>query len=100
MAVHPLMNRRENGPFTGNNKASSTLVTLVIASFAICLLYIVYRQLNRLLEAPSVINPHLNGSAPTVNLDQMPILWDVYVERERFEWEWHSLKVSELSDEP
>ena len=86
----------DHNPFGGQNKASAILVTLVISSFAVSTLYIAYRQLNRVLGGRGAPDPRLITFAPTVDLGQRPILWDVYIEKE-VEVEWRMCKVSESS---
>ena len=73
-------------PFGGQNKASAILVTLVIASFAVCTLYIAYRQLNRCLEGRGSLDPPLTISASTIALGQRPILSDVHIQKEKVGW--------------
>ncbi|KAF9786729.1 hypothetical protein BJ322DRAFT_668272 [Thelephora terrestris] len=82
-------------PFGGQNKASAILVTLVIASFAVCTLYIAYRQLNRCLEGRGSLDPPLTISASTIALGQRPILWDVHIQKEKVGWRgWKPLSAA------
>ena len=46
-------------------------------------------------------NPRNDTIAPTVDLNQKPVLWDVYIEGGESGGEWHRLKVSRpLSNVP
>lgn len=88
------MEGKDSGPFAGRNTASSVIVTLTVSAFVVCMLYIIYRQLHRMLRRHGADN---NTLAPAVDLDQKPVLSDVYIERGKLEWEWHISKVGEPS---
>jgi hypothetical protein len=91
------MSGNDSNPFGGKNTASSVLVTLIVSSFVVCMLYIIYRQLSRLLEEHNAAIRRRDALAPAVDLDQKPVLWDVYIERGELEWEWNRSKVSKPS---
>ena len=80
-------------PFEGKNRVSAILITLFLSSFAIALFYVFYRQFNGGWEGAGVVNPWRNTFARTLDLNQKPILWDVYVGTEKVEWEWSGFKV-------
>jgi hypothetical protein len=89
------MDGKDNhNPFGGQNTTSSVLVILVISSFAFCVLYTGYRQFHRFWGGHNVTNTWRDRVAPTVDLDQKPVLWDVYIEKGKLEWEWKRSKVS------
>lgn len=92
------MSGQDNGnPYGGQNKASSILVTLVIFSFVVVSICLTYRRFHALLARQSPANYLGDASTHMVDSDNRPILWDVCVETERFEWDWHRFKVSDPS---
>jgi hypothetical protein len=87
----------DGNPYGAQNKASSILVTLVIFSFVIVSICATYRRVRSLLARQGGANYLDEPSIHTVDSDNRPILWDVYIEMERFEWDWNRFKVSEPS---
>jgi len=71
------------------------LVTLFLSFIAIAVFYILYRQFHGGWESLGVIDPWRNVLAHTLYQNKKPILWDVYIEGEKLEWEWGEFKVSE-----
>lgn len=84
-----------HNPFEGKNRVSAILITLFLSSFAVALFYVFYRQFNGNWEGAGVVNPWRNTFARAVDLNQKPILWDVYIGTEKVEWEWGGFQVSD-----
>lgn len=71
------------------------LVTLFLSFIAIAVFYILYRQFNGGWESLGIIYPWRNALAHALYQNKKPILWDVYIEGEKLEWQWGEFKVSE-----
>ena len=77
--------------FEGKGRVSTILITLFLSFLAIAMFYVLYRQFTGGLERLDVVDPWYDA----LDQNEKPILWDVYVEGEKLEWEWGEFKVSE-----